>query len=234
MRFAPLFLLVLLSACTRTQDLTPPLLGVTSPPGGVVARGRSLSVEGYALDDGGVQSVRVSSAQGERELLAADERGKKLVSFKFRLEAPQSGQVELTLSATNTAGLTRTLKLPLLLDARPPVIKIERLEPVYETRTRSRQVEVTKPADPNDPTSAPQTVQETRTESFQVQTGIRITGKVYDDTGVDRVALEYGGRFSPLSLPKGKDVPFFVEVPAKSATVIAVDAAGNRASRDVP
>ncbi|MCP6379744.1 hypothetical protein NL466_29040, partial [Klebsiella pneumoniae] len=59
-------------------------------------------------------------------------------------------------------------------------------------------------------------------------------GKVYDDTGVDRVALEYGGRFSPLSLPKGKDVPFFVEVPAKSATVIAVDAAGNRASRDVP
>jgi len=67
-----------------------------------------------------------------------------------------------------------------------------------------------------------------RTEST-----LQISGWVLDDTGVDRVTLQYNRTFSPLSLPKGKEVSFYVELPVRRVTLIAVDAAGNRSSVEV-
>ena len=61
----PSLLLVLgmalgLAACSRTDAGAPPLLGLTKPTNGVVARGRSLEVEGYALDPSGIQSIQAN------------------------------------------------------------------------------------------------------------------------------------------------------------------------------
>ncbi len=214
MRQASLLFLLLLTACQRPGDSQPPLIGITQPKRGVLSQ-RSLRVEGYVLDDTGVQSVR---SEG-KELLAASSRGQKLVRFGFRVQAPQSGKVELKVDATDNQGQTRTVRLPLTLDARPPQIKLERAERVttvlQPARTRTK---------PDGSTEDIPAVSETT---------LQISGRVLDDTGVDRVTVQYDNQFNPLSLPKGLDVPFYYEVPSRKATIIAVDAAGNRSSLEV-
>ena len=57
---------------------------------------------------------------------------------------------------------------------------------------------------------------------------LRIVGKATDDVEVDRVVVKYGKTYSRLPLPRGKEVSFMIQVPAKTATVIAVDAVGQR------
>ncbi|RDI95036.1 hypothetical protein DV704_09245 [Meiothermus sp. QL-1] len=209
MRYAPL--LLLLVACSRPVDAQPPLIGITQPRGGVIAQ-RAFVVQGYVLDDSGVKSVRVEG----KEVLPEASRGQKLVHFSFRVQAPQSGQVELKVEATDMSGQTRTVRMPLVLDARPPQIILERAEWV---------VTVLQPARTR--TLPDGTIEEIPARTASV---LQISGRVLDDTGVDRVVLQYNNRYDPLSLPKGKEVSFYVEVPVRRVTLIAVDAAGNRSS----
>lgn len=190
MRWRPLLFLMLLSSCAR-PDSAPPEIGLVEPLGGAVAPGRTLSVEGYAFDPSGVVSVQA----GGQEVLPPEEKGMKLVRFRFRLQAPTSGQVELSLKAQDAQGNVGEKRIPLVLDASPPRILVERVE---------------------------------REGNLY-----RVYGRVEDNVGVDRVAVGVGGRFTPLSLPKEKVVAFTAEVPG-GAVLVAVDAAGNRASRRVP
>ncbi|WP_353511896.1 hypothetical protein [Thermus sp. LT1-2-5] len=190
MRRHPLFLLLFLAGCSR-PDAAPPELGLVEPLGGAVAPGKALVVEGYAFDPSGVVSVR---AQGE-EVLGGAEKGKRLVRFRFRLQAPTSGEVELRLLAVDALGHQGERRVPLVLDAAPPRIVVERLE---------REGKL-----------------------------YRVYGRVEDNVRVDRVVVQEGGRYTALSLPKEPKVSFLAEVP-QGAVLVAVDAAGNRASRRIP
>ena len=58
-----------------------------------------------------------------------------------------------------------------------------------------------------------------------------VVGVARDDVEVDRVVVRYGKTYSRLNLPRGPAVRFYVEVPAKKATIIAVDAVGQRTER---
>lgn len=167
-----------------------PLLGITQPRSGAVSEGQKVTVEGYAFDDAGVSSVRV----GGQEVLPEADRGRKLVQFRFLVEARKGGQVELELEARDTGGQQRKLKLPLTLDTEKPKLVLERVE-LTEDKL------------------------------------LRIVGKATDDVEVDRVVVKYGKTFSRLPLPRGKEVSFMIQVPASAATVIAVDAVGQRAER---
>jgi len=188
MRVHPLFLLLLLglSACGNRPDETPPLVGVVRPSGGAVAKGQEALVEGYAFDDTAVVSVKA----GGTEVLPEAERGKKLVRFRFKVQAPKSGEVTLKIRAEDEGGLSRERELRLVLDQKPPQVRLERVE--------------------------------------RVDGRLRIVGVARDDVKVDRVVVHYGKTYSRLNLPKGKEVRFYVEVPAERATVIAVDAVGQR------
>lgn len=190
MRRHPLFLLALLASCAR-PDTAPPETGLVEPLGGAVAPGKSLLVEGYAFDASGVVGVW---ADGQ-EVLPPEEKGKRLVQFRFRLQAPASGKVELLLEAEDTRGNRGEKRVPLVLDAAPPRIVVERFE---------------------------------RKGNLY-----RVYGRVEDNVQVDRVVVQVGGRYSPLSLPKEATVAFSAEIPA-GAILLAVDAAGNRTSRHIP
>lgn len=190
MRGRPLLLLALLSSCAR-PDAAPPEIGLVEPLGGAVAPGRTLSVEGYAFDASGVVRVRA----GGQEVLPPEEQGQRLVRFRFRLQAPASGQVELVLQAEDARGNVGERRVPLVLDAVPPRILVERVER---------------------------------------EGGLyRVYGRVEDNVRVDRVAVQVGERFTPLSLPKEPTVAFLAEVPP-GARLVAVDAAGNRTARPLP
>lgn len=209
------FLSALFVACQRPSDTQPPLIGITQPKSGVLSQ-KALRVEGYALDDTGVRSVK---AMGQ-ELLTARTRGQKLARFSFRVQAPSSGKFEVKVEATDNQGQVRTVRLPLVLDARPPEIRVERVERVFKEIS---------------PAQTRRNVDGT-TEEIPAQTEaiLQISGKVFDDTGVDRVTIQYDGTFVPLSLPKGQEVSFYVdELPTRRATIIAVDNAGNRTSQVV-
>lgn len=190
MRRHPLLLLLFLSGCARPDGALPEL-GLVEPLGGAVAPGKALVVEGYAFDPSGVVSVRAQGA----EVLGEAEKGKRLVRFRFRLQAPTSGEVELRMEAVDALGHRVERRIPLVLDAAPPRIVLERLE---------------------------------REGSLY-----RVYGLVEDNVRVDRVVVQMGGRYTPLSLPKEPRVSFLAEVP-QGAVVVAVDAAGNRASRRIP
>ncbi len=189
-KLLPLFLLSVLAGCSRGGDAMAPLLGITQPRSGAVSEGQKVTVEGYAFDDAGVESVRV----GGQEVLPEADRGRKLVQFRFLVEARKGGQVELELEARDTGGQLRKLKLPLTLDTEKPKLVLERVE-LTEDKL------------------------------------LRIVGKATDDVEVDRVVVKYGKTFSRLPLPRGKEVSFMIQVPASSATVIAVDAVGQRVER---
>jgi len=190
MRWHLLLFLALLSSCTR-PDTAPPEMGLVEPLGGAVAPGREVRVQGYAFDPSGVVSVRANG----QEILPSGEAGKRLVQFRFRLQAPASGKVELLLEAEDTQGNRAERRVPLVLDAASPRIVVERVER---------------------------------------EGGLyRVYGRVEDNVQVDRVVVQVGGRFNPLSLPKEATVAFSMEVPA-GAVLLAVDAAGNRTSRRIP
>lgn len=124
LRHPPLvFLLVFLTACAR-PDTEPPQVGLVTPLGGGVAPGRSLVAEGYAFDPSGVVSVRANG----QEVLSSGEVGKRLAQFRFRLQAPASGRVELLLEAEDARGNRGEKRVPLVLDAAPPRIVVERVE----------------------------------------------------------------------------------------------------------
>ncbi len=183
-------LFLFLASCAR-PDTVPPEVGLVEPLGGAVAPGKEIRAQGYAFDPSGVMSVRVNG----QEVLSSEEKGKRLVYFRFRLQAPASGKVELLLEAEDTQGNRGAKRVPLVLDAAPPRIVVERVER---------------------------------------EGGLyRVYGRVEDNVQVDRVVVQVGGRYSPLSLPKEATVAFSAEVPA-GAFLVAVDAAGNRTGRRIP
>ncbi|WP_135256259.1 Ig-like domain-containing protein [Thermus caldilimi] len=186
----PLLIIFALSSCAR-PDTAPPEMGLTEPLGGAVAPGREVRVQGYAFDPSGVASVKVNG----QEVLPPEEAGKRLVQFRFRLQAPASGKVELLLEAEDTRGNRGGKRVSLVLDAAPPRIVLERVE---------------------------------REGNLY-----RVYGRVEDNVQVDRVVVQVGDRYNPLSLPKEATVAFSAEVPA-GAVLLAVDAAGNRTSRRIP
>lgn len=122
MRWRPLLLLFLLSACAR-PDTLPPEVGLVYPQGGGVAPGRSLLAEGYAFDPSGVVSVRVNG----REVLGPLP-GQAPGGLPLPPGGPSSGTAEIVLEAEDGVGNRATRRVAFTLDNDPPRIQLERTE----------------------------------------------------------------------------------------------------------
>ncbi len=125
-RLLPLGFLTLgplvLGSCAREGDAFRPHIIITEPEAGSVSRQNSSVVRGYAIDDQEVASLVVN---GTALKLPAGKR--KIVPFAFKTSAT-SDRAEYTIAATDNAGRSAKLILPLRYDPNPPTIEITKLE----------------------------------------------------------------------------------------------------------
>lgn len=129
-------LCLLLTACLNRPDSLAPVVTITSPPAGTVQRAEGLEVRGYALDDDGIQSIRVNSGEFMSDPSYAGERGNKLVEFGFRVQGVRGGQQEYRIEVADASGRTTTLDYLIQIDEEAPVITIEGVEPVPGNQLR--------------------------------------------------------------------------------------------------
>lgn len=132
----PLGLMLLLAGCLSRPDSLAPVVTITSPPAGTVQRAEGLTVRGYALDDDGIQSLRVRGSEFLDSPIYASERGNKLIEFSFTVQEVSGGQQEYRIEVTDGSGRTSTLDYLIQIDEEPPVITIESVEPVPGNQLR--------------------------------------------------------------------------------------------------
>ena len=78
-----LFLSLSLCSCIKRGDGLEPIINITNPTNGTVKSGDNLIITVNALDDIGIQALRVNGSDLLRDNLLKSERNKKLIRFDF-------------------------------------------------------------------------------------------------------------------------------------------------------
>lgn len=121
---AALALLPLLAGCMSRPDSLAPIVSITEPKSGAVRTAERLEIRGYAMDDEGIRSIRVDGS----ELLDAEayrqERGKKLILFRFGIRGLTEGERTTRIVVEDTRGRSSTLDFELRIDTTPPTVEL--------------------------------------------------------------------------------------------------------------
>ena len=126
-----------LTGCAGRGDALAPVITITEPQGSSVRAESDLQIVGYAMDDVGVQSIRVD---GTNEILDAPgyagERGKKLINFGFRPRQVREGLWRSEIVVTDVDGRTTALSFPLEIDGTPPTVTLTGVEGLGSGQSR--------------------------------------------------------------------------------------------------
>lgn len=129
-------MVVPLAGCTGRGDALAPMITITEPQGGAVQAGSDLRIVGYALDDGGITSIRVDGTEILDARGYTGERGKKLINFGFRPRRVREGLWRSELVVADVDGRSTQLSFPLEIDGTPPTVEITGVEGLSGGRTR--------------------------------------------------------------------------------------------------
>lgn len=113
---------VVLAGCAREADTFRPRIVVTEPAAGSVSRQNSSVVRGYVIDDKAVREVRVNG-----QPLTLREGSRKIVPFAFKTSTT-SNRANYIIEASDNAGLSAKVELPLRYDPNPPKLEITKFE----------------------------------------------------------------------------------------------------------
>ncbi len=132
-------LALILTGCITRSDAMAPRITIVEPASGTTRSADNLVVRGYAMDDSGINSIRVNVNDKETELLDSEqlknEKGKKLINFGFR--ANQVGDRFLAnIVVDDTTGRTTTLPYELIIDTIKPTIEITGVTDLGDNRLR--------------------------------------------------------------------------------------------------
>ena len=137
LRFAHSALLaLLLGGCLERGDALAPIITIYDPPSGAVRSVADLTVQGYAMDDEGVASLRIGNQEFLDAAAYAGERGKRLIEFEFRVNPQASGTFRSTLVAEDASGRSTVLNYALQIDTTPPTLELRVLEQLGDGRWR--------------------------------------------------------------------------------------------------
>ena len=134
--FSALLIGLAVTGCAPRGDALAPVLTITEPRGGAVRAESDLRIVGYAMDDTGIESLRVDGT----EILDAPgyggERGKKLVNFGFRPKQVREGLWRSEIVVTDSSGGRTALTFPLTIDGTPPSVTLTGVEQLGGGLTR--------------------------------------------------------------------------------------------------
>jgi hypothetical protein len=121
-------LLISLSACSRELDQFSPQIVITRPRSDITPNS-SVTIEGYAWDDKGVNKLVLN---GKTDLLAkgdlAEQRGRKIVRFKFPAKELDGNALKYELRAVDTARNSGSRTITVVVDTKKPVIDIQDMD----------------------------------------------------------------------------------------------------------
>jgi hypothetical protein len=128
-------LALVLTSCLTRRDAMAPMITIVEPANGTARNADDIIVRGYAMDDGGIRSIRV----GGTDLLSSDnyknEPGKRLVQFAFKTGQRQDVFAE-NIVVEDTSGRTTTLPYELIIDTTPPTIELTEVTPLGNGNVR--------------------------------------------------------------------------------------------------
>lgn len=125
-----------LVGCVGRGDALAPVVTITEPQGGAVRAESDVQIVGYAMDDVGVESIRVDDTEFLDAPGYAAERGKKLINFGFRPRLVREGLWRSEILVTDVDGRTTRLTFPLEIDGTPPTVEISSVEGLEGDRRR--------------------------------------------------------------------------------------------------
>lgn len=132
-----LCLLLLLSACMSRRDSLEPVITIYEPPNGSVQGQGIPQVEGYAMDDEGIVSLRVGSVEFLQDgSVYAGEKGKRLIQFAFNPISQTEGVFSETISVRDVSGRETVLPYKLRIDRTPPTIELREVQNLSGNRLR--------------------------------------------------------------------------------------------------
>lgn len=132
---AGLALLPLLAGCMSRSDALAPVVSITEPKSGAVRTADRLEVRGYAMDDEGIRAIRVDGSDLLQSETYRDERGKRLILFRFGIQGLTEGERVTRIEVEDRHGRTSRLDFGLRIDTTPPTVELE-ATPLADGRLR--------------------------------------------------------------------------------------------------
>ncbi len=117
-------LVLALSGCLDRSDSMAPIVSITDPKSGTTRTTDNLNIVGYAMDDSGVQAIKINGTDVLGDSAYAGERGKKLIRFRFTVSGLADGEVTSHIDVTDVAGRTSSLNYQLTIDNTPPTVEL--------------------------------------------------------------------------------------------------------------
>lgn len=125
-----------LSGCLSRQDAIAPVVAVREPKAGTTRTTQDLRIVGYAMDDHGIQEIRVDGTDLLEFDVYRDERGKRFVEFAFTIPDLSDGETITRIVATDVNGRQTTLLHTLRIDTTPPTLELSSVTSLGGDRTR--------------------------------------------------------------------------------------------------
>jgi hypothetical protein len=119
---------LLLSGCLGRSDAIPPMVGIREPKNGTTNASNDLRIVGYAMDDQGVEAVRVNGVDLLDSAVYAGERGKRFVEFAFAMPNLNDGLSTSRIEVEDVTGRKAVLNYDLQIDNEPPTLEIVAFE----------------------------------------------------------------------------------------------------------
>ena len=127
---------VLLSGCMSRDDALAPLISIFEPKSGTIRTTEDLRVFGYAMDDEGIQAIRVNGTDLLANQAYAAERGNRFIEFGFIPLDLSEGENTNIIEVEDTSGRRTLLDFTLSIDSTPPTLEITSSQPLEGNRVR--------------------------------------------------------------------------------------------------
>lgn len=117
-------LALLASGCLGRDDALAPIVAIREPKSGTTRTTEDLRIVGYAMDDEGIEEIRVGGTDLLSYDVYASERGKRFVEFAFTIPDLSDGETTTRIVVVDGSGRQATYEHALRIDTTPPTLEL--------------------------------------------------------------------------------------------------------------